>query len=98
MIEFQTKDISNLTDSELHDYLEYCRNKKIYHNTLQQVLKISINLQWLSLAIMIEKPCENGGTLYKTISCQALLQRRCNDYPEMEYSQAVGSARHPYKG
>ena len=39
----EEKDLSRMSDSELHDYLEYCKNKKIYHNTLQQVLKISIN-------------------------------------------------------
>ena len=39
----EEKDLSKMSDSELQEYLEYCRAKKIYHNTLQQVLKISIS-------------------------------------------------------
>lgn len=44
MIENKIENLNELSDTELVNYLEYCKAKKIYHNTLQQVLKISINL------------------------------------------------------
>jgi hypothetical protein len=42
------------------------------------------------------KPCEFSGSSER-ITLSRVRKERCNDYPEREYSQVAGSARHPVK-